>query len=195
ILPFFNSGTRVLLVTGTKTAFPLGPRISLVIALARSISNPSSFPVRIFSKPKRRVPALPPQVVCLFFCSTLSTSYLAPELQPERKVILIRATAAIVNKCQIFFIILASPLVSANLTHKFAGPLSSWLIAKELFGGVIFNNSTISHKDNPVGNVPSKSHFVGNHQHGHVRIFCNILHYIKNIINHFWIECTRGFVK
>ena len=63
ILPFFNRGTRVPLVTGTKIGFPCGPRIFFVIAVARSISNPSSFPVRIFSSPKRRVSAFTPQVI------------------------------------------------------------------------------------------------------------------------------------
>ena len=67
MFPFFNRGIRVLDVTSTNSAFPCLPRIFSVIALAISISKPSTLLLLMSIIPNNRVSYFTPQTIVSVF--------------------------------------------------------------------------------------------------------------------------------
>ena len=53
---------------------------------------------------------------------------------------------------------------------------------------------TFIHKDNPIGNLTGKTHFMGHAHHGHT-ITSQLNHHIKHFLNHFRVKRGGRLVK
>ncbi len=60
-------------------------------------------------------------------------------------------------------------------------------IFKKLFWCVSFDNATEIHEHDPVGHTLGKTHFVGNHDHGHA-FLCKINHDVQHFLDHLRIQ-------
>lgn len=58
----------------------------------------------------------------------------------------------------------------------------------------LFNDHTVVNKNDPIGNLPIKTHLVRDLQHGHT-VKGQLFHDPQHLANHFRVEGTDHFVK